>query len=83
MNDNDTVTHFSALKQRQRLLIATALFEYILNEEGKPFELQSHSNVEEIRDILETDYRDLLGVLKKRKTYTHFNMRHNIAVIQE
>jgi hypothetical protein len=32
--------------RRKRYLMASSLFEYVNNEEGKPFELQRHTDVE-------------------------------------
>lgn len=69
--------------RRKRYLIASALVEYVTNEAGKPFELQRHSDLEDMRQLLETEYADLAGVLAARKNAGHRNLAGTIAVIKD
>jgi hypothetical protein len=69
--------------RRQRYLIASALLEYVNNEAGKPFELQRHGDVEDMRRLLETEYADLAGALAARKAAGHRKLAGTIAVIQD
>jgi hypothetical protein len=69
--------------RRKRYLIASALLEYVNNEAGKPYELQRHSDVEDIRSLLETECADLAGVLAARKAAGHRNLTGTISIIQD
>ena len=69
--------------RRKRYLIASTLLEYVNNEAGKPFELQRHRDVEDMRRLLETEYADLAGVLAARKAAGHRNLAGTIAIIQD
>lgn len=69
--------------RRKRYLIASALFEYINNEAGKPFELQHHNDVEDMRHILETEFADLLNVLTARKAAGYRNLAGTITVVKD
>jgi hypothetical protein len=60
--------------RRKRYLIASALFDYVTNEAGKPLELRHDSDAEEMRQLLEADYADLAGVLAARKAAGHRNL---------
>jgi hypothetical protein len=68
---------------RKRYLIASALLEYVNNEDGKPFELQRHSDLEDIRHLLETEYADLAGALAARKAAGHRHLAGTVAVIKD
>lgn len=68
---------------RKRFLIAQALFEFIRNDAGKPFEHQSGSNVEEMRHILQTEYADFIGVLETGKEMRHRNLARTIAAVKK
>jgi hypothetical protein len=67
--------------RRKRYLIASALLEYVNNEAGKPLELQRHSDVEDMRLLLDTEYADLAGVLAARKAAGHRNLAGTIAAV--
>jgi hypothetical protein len=69
--------------RRKRYLIASALFEYINNEAGKPFELQHHSDVEDMRHILDTEFSDLVDVLAARKVAGHRNLAGTMTVVKD
>jgi hypothetical protein len=68
---------------RKRFLIAQALFEFIRNDAGKPFEHQSGSNVEEMRHILHTEYADIINVLEAGKSTRHRNLVQTIAAVKK
>lgn len=68
---------------RKRYLIASALFEYILNEEGKPIELRRDNDVAEMIDILNTEYAGLLDTLAARKQMSHERMRQLLTVVED
>jgi hypothetical protein len=70
-------------ESRKRYLIASALLEYINNEAGKPFALQRHSDVEDMQQLLNTEYADLAGVLAAKKAAGHRNLAGIIAVIKD
>jgi hypothetical protein len=67
--------------KRQRYLIASALFEYVLNEEGKPFELRRHSDLEDMQGILYTEYAEFIELLEIRKRMGHRNLSNTIKSI--
>ena len=69
--------------RRKRYLIASALFEYVANEAGKPFELARDSDAEEMRQLLETEYADLAPVLSARKQAGHRNLAGTIAAVKD
>jgi len=69
--------------RRKRYLIASALLEYINNEAGKPFTLQRQSDVEDMQQLLDTEYADLAGVLAAKKAAGHRNLAGTIAVIKD
>ena len=69
--------------RRKRYLIASAFLEYITNEAGKPFALQRHSDVEDMQQLLDTEYADLAGMLAARKATGHRNLAGTIAVITD
>ena len=69
--------------RRKRYLIASALFEYITNEAGKPFALRRHNDVEDMQRLLDTEYADLTGVLAAKKAAGHRNLARTIAVIKD
>lgn len=69
--------------RRKRFLIAQALFEFIRNDAGKPFEHQNGSNVEEIHHILETEYADFIGVLEAGKETRHRNLARTISAVEK
>jgi len=68
---------------REKYLVATALFEYINNEQGKPFELQRHNDVEEMQQLLDRDYAAFLETLQSRKSVGHQNLTGTIGLVQE
>ena len=68
--------------RRKRYLIASALFEYINNEAGKPFALQRHTDVEAMQHLLDTEYADLAGALAARKAAGHRALAGTSAVIE-
>ena len=53
--------------RRKDYLIASALFEYVPNEAGKPFALRRSNDAEDMQHILDTEYADLADMLAKRK----------------
>lgn len=53
--------------RRKYYLIASALFEYVPNEAGKPFALRRSNDAEDMQHILDTEYADLADMLAKRK----------------
>jgi len=65
------------------LKIAQALFEFIRNDAGKPFEHQSGSNVEEMQYILQTGYADFIGALESGKEMRHRNLARTIATVKK
>ena len=69
--------------RRKRYLIASALFEYITNEAGKPFALRRHHDVEDMQQLLDTEYADLAGALAAKKAAGHRNLAGTIAVIKD
>jgi hypothetical protein len=69
--------------RRKRYLIASALFEYIRNEAGKPFELQHHNDVEDMQHILDTEFTDFVDVLATRKAAGHRNLAGTMTVVKD
>ena len=69
--------------RRKRYLIASALFEYVSNDAGKPCALQRQSDVEDMQRLLETEYADFAGALQARKVAGHRNLAATLAVIKD
>jgi protein-disulfide isomerase-like protein with CxxC motif len=69
--------------RRKRYLIASALLAYINNEAGKPFALQRHNDVEDMQQLLDTEYADLAGALAAKKAAGHRNLAGTIAAVKD
>ena len=68
---------------RKRYLIASALFEYINNEENKPFEHQRGNNVEDMKRILHTEYPQFIETLLDQKQMKHARLRATIEAVED
>jgi hypothetical protein len=69
--------------RRKRYLIASALFEYVNSEAGKPLELRRDSDAEDMQHLLDTEYSDLVGMLADRKAKGHRKLAGAVAIIND